>query len=195
VFGEQLNHIRSCKKQSERPKPLRVAVGSRPKQQFPGPLKFGIIFRHYFNAMCAPQKLSEYSVGVCGGLLYLLDSCMKQLTCLKSLRISVGWPGPKQQVPAVQNGRELFGINIGTAWISMQCAHLWNLPNTPSECVGTSFTICTAARSNQICQSLWKIAADWPGTPSVFPLPLQIWGIFCYSMNVWVQHCKAICTP
>jgi hypothetical protein len=57
------------------------------------------------------MKLFEYSVGVCGGLLYLLDSCMKQSTCLKSLRISE--PGPKQQVPADQNGRELFAI--GTA--------------------------------------------------------------------------------
>jgi hypothetical protein len=57
------------------------------------------------------MKLFEYSVGVCGGLLYLLDSCMKQTTCLKSLRISE--PGPKQQVPADQNGRELFAI--GTA--------------------------------------------------------------------------------
>jgi hypothetical protein len=85
-------------------------LARRPKQQFPGPSKFGVIFWHYFNARHAPLKLSEYSVGVFSGLVYLLDSCMKQSTCLKSLRISVGWPGPKQQVPVVQNGMELFAI-------------------------------------------------------------------------------------
>jgi hypothetical protein len=71
-----------------------IGLARRPKQQCPGPLQFGVIYWQYFKTRHALLKHSEYSVGACGGLQYLWDSCMKLSASLKSLRISVGQQAP-----------------------------------------------------------------------------------------------------
>jgi hypothetical protein len=74
VWGAALSY--TCMQLQEAIRTTKVfescsGLARRPKQQFPGSFKFGLIFWHYFNARHTSLKLSEYSVGVCPGLPYL----------------------------------------------------------------------------------------------------------------------------
>jgi hypothetical protein len=170
-------------------------MGQRPKQQFPWPLKFEV---YYFNIDITSMQRAQLW-NFLNSQLECVVACYTFWTAawsnqhvLSLWEFKFQWAGQapsskfqlfKMEGSYLQLAQPEFQCNVRT--FETFLTSLWSVLGPASPYAQLQEAIRTA-------RSLWKLQQAGQA-PLVFPLPLQIWGIVRHSMNVWVQHCKAMC--
>ena len=179
--GDQVDHICSCKKQSERPKSkaLRVAVEWPCPKQFLVKFAGTVWYECNILMQCAPlwNILNIYREWM--GTRWPFALLQEAIRTTKSLW-ELQWVGLAPQTFACKMfGNSLVHFNAVRAPLN----HSQYLQGMN----GHQLTICAVARSNQTGQSLKLWELQWVShAPQVFPSKVckTVW--YCMQMNSWM---------